>query len=315
MKKHTQHLGALALLAGLAASAQAQVGTYLNDTFADNDRTTQNLTSSSAYYFAQANMPGVNTTGSNITIAPQIATTASGYTFLTYFTPSGTPAALTVGQTITLKFDLNPQALVVGDTGRNQWRFALLNSGGTRISADGAAIGNATTPGYGINFNNTGSVLIPNGLSLIGFSRNSNSSAPISVGTAAAHPNNPYFSAVDTGAAASSFIGAGFANTFTFSLTKVSATQNDFFISILNGQTSTTQTWSFSDTASVGSTAFDTFAFQTFGLTTNPSNNALGISQVFDNVSVTVIPEPSAYAVLAGLATLGLVIYRRRKAA
>ena len=57
---------------------------------------------------------------------------------------------------------------------------------------------------------------------------------------------------------------------------------------------------------------FDSIAFQTF-------NGSNGIDVAWDNVvvqdiaSVTAVPEPSTYAIYAGLAVLGLVVYRRRR--
>lgn len=56
-------------------------------------------------------------------------------------------------------------------------------------------------------------------------------------------------------------------------------------------------------------TAFDTTTILTFSSTNNPEER----SPVIDSVSVTAVPEPSTYALLGGLAALGLVALRRRK--
>jgi hypothetical protein len=48
------------------------------------------------------------------------------------------------------------------------------------------------------------------------------------------------------------------------------------------------------------------------GFSNNATNfNSSGV--FYDNVNLTVVPEPATYALLGGLAAIGLVMYRRRK--
>jgi hypothetical protein len=60
---------------------------------------------------------------------------------------------------------------------------------------------------------------------------------------------------------------------------------------------------------------YNGFGLQLYGGAANGAGPVTSGTITFDNLSVSSIPEPSTYAALAGLAALGLVVLRRRRAA
>ena len=121
------------LLIMLAASASLKAApiVLLNDQFDDGDRSTQNLpTSSRWYYLGGSGAMSVSDHTLNWNVGGGYATA------LTYF--SATPVALQVGDSLTASFTLafdNVGSVSLADS----LRIGIFNSGGARISADAPA--------------------------------------------------------------------------------------------------------------------------------------------------------------------------------
>lgn len=291
---HHVHLNArLFSLAGLAAGTvflfapAATAVTLLNDNFSSGVRNVQNLPSQSAW-FAQSS-------GSNLTVVSQhLNWAANGGFIVSYFTASGSPQNLNIGDTLTLSYTLS---FATVPTGGNNFRLALLNSSnGARATADNQSAsgtgGNAYTnySGYLFTTNLASSSGSVSSIQERSNFVNSGSNLLMSVGGTSA-----YVGLGTTGG--NNALSDGVSYTGTLSLNLVSASQMDITHTI-NGFTFTR-----SDTVSPF-TSFDTVAFN------------IGTSTVtIDDISVvyTPVPEPSTLAltVLGGLAGIFCLCRRR----
>lgn len=135
---HTHVRGALAamLAVALAALVSAQSPNIaLNDTFADGNRTSQSLPGSAAWY--------TSAVGSTLAVSSQALVfpgdPASAQHIVTYYTTAGAQS-LGVGDTFTASFNFTPSGVANAVSG---WRIALLDSGGSRVTADNLTTGNA----------------------------------------------------------------------------------------------------------------------------------------------------------------------------
>lgn len=120
------------LLAGLAFLALASTarGLVFFDDFSDGDR--------DGWYSTHPDR--VITVQDNKLVLPGVTRNTFSGGFLTYFDAT----TIAVGETLTLSFDVNHKAVSNAPSG---FRFALLNSHGSQISADGTASG-AVFNGY-----------------------------------------------------------------------------------------------------------------------------------------------------------------------
>ncbi len=119
------------ILAAACACLPLHAEVILDDRFVDGDRSTQNLPASSRWFFHSG--------AGSLTASPGAMnwTIAGGYgSMLTYFSASGSPVQLAVGDTLAVSFTMN--VANPGATPLDQsLRFGLFNSQGTRVSADG----------------------------------------------------------------------------------------------------------------------------------------------------------------------------------
>lgn len=288
MKTQIRILLATALVAGSAVSVHAQA-TLLNDTFADGDRTTQNLPASAAHYFGTSTANGNIAVTSNALQFGYTGTTNTLSQVVSYFTPGGSPVALSVGDTLTASFTLSGTAIAnAADT----LRIGLYNSGGTRVSADTSGIADAafnSYTGYGLWANmGTGS----NSTDLV--QRTSSSTTLFAGG---AHSNVVSSTAPLGYSAATTY-------TLTFEIEYTSESSVSLTFTDSNGYSKTAV-----DTSGLV-TSFDTFALF---LGSGSVETAFTVDNI--HITTTSIPEPSSVATLAGLGVLGLVISRRRRAA
>ena len=278
----------------LAHGQSAKATTLLNDTFADNSRTNQSLTSSAAWY-----QGGGSNASWNITAATGVLQTqnTSGFNpvMTAYFTNSG-QVSLLVGQTMSLSFNASftETTGLFKTAGTRGFRFGIYNSsGGTRQAADQGV------PTAGSNYSGFQGGYA--GYSVFGGFGTFNSGDTVGAYEAAAAGANglPMGGGSNTALTTTPYVNntlVGSTNySFSLSLTRT-ALGLDYSVNYAG------ITLSGSDNTSPV-TSFDTISF--FWLT-----DALGEQSIFalDNVNVSVVPEPSTCMLLGlGLGTLCLL--------
>lgn len=125
----------------LSVAMPLMSSSIINETWADGDRTNQDLGNNSMAWYSSA---GSGTVQSGAGFMLQ-ETGTGGRHNIGYFTESGSPVSIAVGEQIRVNFTVSfPRATALG-TG-NDFRMGLLNSQGSRISADSHG-GTNTTPG------------------------------------------------------------------------------------------------------------------------------------------------------------------------
>ena len=117
----------VALLAAFSASATV----LLDDTFADGTRTNQNLPTDSAWFTTSAANMRAFTNSLSITNA------SGSSSWWTYFTPSGSPVVLGVGDTLDVTLSFTVVGVGAQNSSKNL-RFGLYNSAGVRAAGDGS---------------------------------------------------------------------------------------------------------------------------------------------------------------------------------
>lgn len=219
--------------------------------------------------------------------SPSLTYTEGAATQFTYFLGYFSAKTLTnLNDSITLSYTLTaPAGAFRTQTDSAAFRFGLLNSGGSQISANIATSGTATFN----NYTGYGAFYDPNaatGPSNDGFKqRTASNSTLMSVSG---------FTAI-SGAPNTVWTGSTTSITGSYTLTRVATGLQ--ITSVINGGTPQTVT----DTSGINYT-FDTFSFGTVSGTAN--NPAL----VFSDLTISVVPEPSAVA-LAALG-LGAILFR-----
>ncbi len=281
----------------LPVAAHAQI---LNDTFSDGDRLNQNLPTSSAWYLGPSNSttPGTFTvTDGQLQYRSGANTTAMWG--MTYFTDSGS-VNLADGQTLQISFDLTLTQVRADDN--NGIQFAILNSGGSRISGDLTATSDATFSAY------TGYKLVVNpSVNQVGVGTTSTARSGMFERTST---NNHPFAATAYTVLGSYQTEAdwGGSNFIATANTPLSVTLS---LARSGGEltfTATLGNWTASRTDTTG-----TFSFDTFSLLTSTATFTNGNGFNIDNFNVSVIPEPSSAAALVGVFALGAVALRRRR--
>jgi hypothetical protein len=133
-----RYIGAICVM--VVSWAQADI-ILLNDSFTDLDRSNQNLPSS-ASWFSGGDAADI-TASSGALVMSNISGGTRGA--LAYFTPSGSPQALAIGDSLSLSASVTiPNSS--GDSGRFQ--FWAYDSGGSRTVSDNQSFNNSTYNGY-----------------------------------------------------------------------------------------------------------------------------------------------------------------------
>jgi hypothetical protein len=298
--RRSRFVGLALLATSLPALASAAV--LLNDTFSDGERATQTLANSAQWFASSA--------ATNLTVASgalSLTTGASGTHALAYFTSSGSPVTLGIGESLSLTFDITlagPTSVVGG------LRIGLFNSGGTRISADGGGASNTAytdDSGYMATVAPVGSATSPfNNTLRVYDGRLTTGSTALLASTS----NPPYATVLLSGNVANKNFNAANVYNAIYTLSRTSATEmsislsyTGIFSSDLSASTISITTV---DNASIA-TSFDTVAFY--------SHSGATSALTLDNVVVSYVPEPSATAALTAACALGFVAARRRRRA
>lgn len=279
---------------GLGAG-QASAAVYLNDTFSDTDYTSQSLPSSAAWVYGTDAASGVSLNASTGSLVLNRSNNHVG--IFAYFTASGSPVELSVGETITLSFDVafSTTSGASGAAGAAAFRWALLDSGGDRVTADfsgtSGGLESGTTfsgwDGYKAQSSVSGSPTSSD-RSMITRERTGSQNALF---TSAAW--------TDSGTAITGpqlALGAANVHAASLSLTRTAIGMD------IQASFGGVTTAVFSD-STPGTTKFDTVAMF--------ANNIYGGAITFDNVKVEVVPEPGTLGILA-IGAIGLLARRRR---
>lgn len=278
------------LLASAALPAFSFAQVLVNDTFSDGGHSNGADAQDVAWFY------GVNSTPSSVGVVDVdgnnrfrvVAPLLSGTNPL--LTSTFETASLSVGQTITLSFDFTS----TGVASASGIRFGLYNGGGTNLT--GNMVG--SPPAFGSVFHNDVgfSVFAPHqqtgAIQLHHRKANSETNANLLGGATAINESI-------VGASATLGAATNTTSVYTASLS-LTRTGDGYDYSV-----------SYAGTSFGGTTTLTpTFSFDTIGiLALNNAEQAFTI----DNVTVTVIPEPSAFAALAGLGVLGAATARRRR--
>lgn len=259
---------------------RADPRTLLSDDFSSD--TTAN------YYLSSGNAASYSVADGRLTLA-------SGRSIFTYFEVT----SLEVGDNITVTFNFEAPAWGSANAG---FRFGLFNSNDTTI----VNFNNTQyTPftGYSGTTNPVGAATNP----MVLRTRNLTNSALLTT-------NEAFTSIGNSGGVQNQSFVVNESYTGVFSVTRTGLLTNDLTFSISGSGLSDytiTRTHTSDAPETVGSivTTFDGFALST----TNAVLNT-GVIHL-DNIVVTTtaIPEPSAFAALAGLGVLGLAVARRRR--
>jgi hypothetical protein len=276
-------LGSLAVALPSMASAA-----LLNDTFADNERSTQNLPASAAWHFGSNGTSASASATTGALVLSQGSTTGATVAVTAYFAPLNNPQALSiVGSSITLTFDM---AYTEAANVTHGFRFGLFNSGGNRLTTDVATNNgqdNAydTWTGYSV-WRSLGTASAT-GLSVRERSGAFDNAAESPIGTA---------QSAELASAASSATSPG---TFTGNSLTITRTSTGVTLSATVAGSSITNVV---DNAAANLN-FDAVHFWFNG-------GAVAPTGTLDNVTITYVPEPG----LVGLATCGVLALLGRRA-
>ena len=290
---------ALALVCGLGLPVRAQM--FLHDTWADGTRNNTALPAESAWFSSDSS-------GASLTAAPGSMTAAipSGSSlWAAFFTPAGSPASLAVGETLTARAVFTPAGVAANNTSRGL-RIGLYNfsDGGTRMSADGFSTGSGTgapganVQGYMLNMNFGTTFGVDTPLQIM------ERTAVSSINLMGASGDFTALSSGPAGSLNATAFTSGVEYTLQFSVTRTGADSVD----VTTRFTGDGLNLSHTATDAAGATlAFDAFAIRPAG------SASVATSLVFREFDVTVVPEPSTWAMVVVQMALALgLVWRRR---
>lgn len=283
---------ALVALVGAALCVFLLSGTckatiLLAEDFPANERTVSNLPETAAWYYSSANSTLIDDSVSGSLV---LNTQSASRILLGQFTT--TPVTLGIGQTLTANFTFS--GVVGSNTGNNNFRFGLFNTGtGTAITADGftttTAFGGYT--GYLATASTTSTA---NGTKFY-YKPGTNNSLFTGIGTsspqvgstgpATAFTSNEVYSA-------------------TYSITRVDSGTVNIFLSFAGDGFDNYQV-SRNDTVALYTT-FDTFAIGT-------AAGDIFNSITLHTIDISVIPEPATGTLLLGAGGLLALLAKRRR--
>ena len=294
-----------AALAGVAALVfpfvAGAAGTMLvNDTFADGNSQNQNLANNSLQVFnSRAAATGARTVRTDSVGSVEFDMTPLGTgseAFWAYFTNSGSPVTLSVGDKVSFSGTFTLAGFPGGSA---DIRFGLLDSKGTRNTANltggqnNAAFGDDT--GYGAQFFGSGT-----GSPFILYRRDVSNPVTTNI-----------FNSMGAGTGWASLSGAGasarqtLANatpyTFTYTVERLSATDNRVTIAVTGG-TLSGLTYAATESGPNPNTTFDWFTFRVAGtnFATRMAFSRLAVEYTPSLPAITAQPQPSNLTVQVG---------------
>ncbi|HSI35467.1 MAG: PEP-CTERM sorting domain-containing protein [Phycisphaerae bacterium] len=300
--RRTRTLTGLAVLASACALPASGAVVYLNDTFDDGERLTQGPPASIQWTAGGHNATAANAQA-NLTVAggamtldhTQSAGVNSFAAVWGYFTDSGSPVTIAVGETMRLSFDVSfANGSFINNAGAFRW--GLTNSGGSRVTADFAGT-NATGIASGSAFSgyrgyDAITPTAPNATAGTELLVRERATSNDGLETGGAYTNLAGGSTTEPTLAADT-VYAGF-----LEITRTGASS----VTVQSGLAGAVTPVVTDSTSPF--TSFDTVHFFTL--------DGMSHDITLDNVNVTVsVPEPAALG-LAGLAAAGL-LRRRRK--
>ncbi|HEV2861284.1 MAG TPA: pectinesterase family protein [Pyrinomonadaceae bacterium] len=256
MKNLRKPLLALALLAAVAALLPLVAGAavVVKDTFSDGNSTVQNLANNSIRIFKGRSTTTRTDAVGSVTF-DMTATGGNSEAFWGYFTNSGSPVQLAVGDKLSVSGTFQMTGFVGGG---QDIRFGVLNSLGTRNANDLTGGQNDATfagdPGYALGFFPSGS-----GSPFILYRRtnlNVNNVFNTFADFAAITPG--------TGATARQTLANGTPYTLTYTIERLTANDTKVSVSVTGGALNNLN-FTATESSTTPNTAFDYFAFRVGG--------------------------------------------------
>ncbi len=289
MIQKQQIIGILAAACALPLSGN----TLINETWADGERFTQDLSNNSMAWFSSS---GTSTVDVSVGELRQ-NTGGSGRHILGYFTDAGSPVSIGMGEILQVNFTVSfPRGEPLGDG--NDFRVGVWDSGGARVSADnhgGTGTGSAIA-----DFENYAGYIFAGGLDesrSISIRKRNTGTAGILIASTSVY---------DTlGSTQSDNLTAtpGVVYDGVLSLARTGADEMSISYSMTDG-TITLAEITRVDASGIY-TSFDTVGFV--------MGSNVADAYVLNQVEISVIPEPSAAAALSGIAVLAAVVFYRRR--
>ena len=261
--------------AALNVTASGPLG-IVNDSLADGERSTFAPPSSVAWFKAQST--------TTVAVTPGAASftwgTTSADMLFAYFTPAGAPVTLGVGDKLTLRLTfaftgLNPTAATTSPSGA--LRFGILDSKGTRVTADNAGTSNSVYAG------DTGYALFTT------FSKTAAGTAFNLLRRTTTTTTNVFNSSGDFTSIASGGAAQAFADatdyTLTYTIERLTDTQTRLSAAMTGDSLPSGYSFSATETSATPNTTFDYFGWRVGSL-----NFAAGMT--FKNLTVAVALVP-----------------------
>ncbi len=238
------------------------------------------------------------TSASTETAALSITAGTAATSVAGYFTSSGSPVSLAIGETLNVSLVFSVSNIGTA-TGTTAFRLGLFNSGSSR-AGDAFSIDPVETtfdnytgyaPLMSTRANASGITIRERVVNTSNFYLNSTA-------------NPPFSAALATGASQAFVANTNY--TVNISAKRTATSSVDFGIA-LTGGAFTSYGLSFTDTAS------PTLSFDTLGI--GWAGNLMAAGGVFtvNSLNVSVIPEPASYGALFSLGAVGFVALRRRR--